>query len=157
SARTYPLSGASSIAARPDWLEFRYLRTILGDHLIVRTTAGWVHLNPLDLQPRNSPTPEEVERLVADAISVNPVRYGRILHVDGLTAHTDTGVEIKLDWKRLSLQQSGRDTQRIDLLYRIHYLQWTGIKSLDKMLGAVGLGLVLVLTALGTRMAIKWT
>lgn len=92
---------------------------------------------------------------MTDAISVNPQRYGRIVQVAGLTALTDTNVEIKLDWTRLTLQQSGRDTRRIDLLYRIHYLQWTGIKSLDNVLGLLGLTLVLALTVLGARLAIR--
>lgn len=55
----------------------------------------------------------------------------------------------------MSLQQRGSDTRRIDLLYRIHYLQWTGIKILDKVLGFTGLALVLTLTALGAWLAFR--
>jgi hypothetical protein len=49
----------------------------------------------------------------------------------------------------MSLQQKGRDTDRIDRLYRIHYLQWTGVKSIDRVVGFVGDCLALVLTSLG--------
>ena len=67
---------------------------------------------------------------------------------------TDTGVEVTLDWNRVSLQQRGRDTDRIDRLYKVHYLQWTGVKSIDRVLGFVGLSLVLGLTVLGVRLAL---
>jgi hypothetical protein len=60
-----------------------------------------------------------------------------------------------LDWKRLSLQQHGRDTDRIDRLYKIHYLQWTGEKTVDRILGLAGLVLLLVLTGLGARLAFR--
>ncbi len=56
---------------------------------------------------------------------------------------------------RLSLRQRGRDTERIDLLYRIHYLQWTGIPNLDRLLGALALTFVLALTLLGLRLALR--
>ena len=46
-------------------------------------------------------------------------------------------------------------TDRIDLLYRIHYLQWTGIKKLDNVLGMLGIALVIVLTTLGAWLAFK--
>ena len=57
-----------------------------------------------------------------------------------------------MDWGRLALSQSGKDTDRIDTIYKIHYLQWTGIKSMDQVLGALGILLVLALSALGARL-----
>jgi hypothetical protein len=89
---------------------------------------------------------------VTDAVSANPARYGQISGVKGNTITTDTGVLIELDWTRLTLAQRGKDTGRIDLLYKIHYLQWTGVNGLDKVLGALGIILVLVLSALGARL-----
>lgn len=152
-ARTYPQDAAAPVTPGSDWLEYRGFRTILGDHLLVRTSAGWQHLNPQNLQPRTEPSEEEVRRLVADAFSANPTRYGNITNVSGTTVTTNTGVEVRLDWKRVSLQQQGRDTRRIDRLYKVHYLQWTGIESLDKVIGLAGLVLVLCLTVLGIRLA----
>jgi hypothetical protein len=55
----------------------------------------------------------------------------------------------------MSLQQRGKDTDRIDLLYKIHYLQWTGVKSVDRVVGFVGLMFVLTLTTLGAWLAFK--
>ena len=64
-------------------------------------------------------------------------------------ATTSTHIRVVLDWDRLSLQQRGDDTDRIDRLYKIHYLQWTGVKWLDRVVGAVGLALVAILSVLG--------
>lgn len=155
--KTYPLdrpANGPSLASGEMWLEYRVFRTILGEHLLVRTAAGWQHLNPSTLQPMPAPSDEEVRRLVTDAFAANPQRYGTITRVDSGAISTDTGVEITLDWNRVSLQQRGRDTDRIDRLYKVHYLQWTGVTSVDRVLGFVGLSLVLALTVLGVRLAL---
>lgn len=155
SPKTYPLDGAVTINPDPDWLEFRYLRTALGEHLLVRTERGWEHLNPADGRPRAKPTGDELRALLQDAFSVNPRRYGNVSEVSGDTASTDTGVRVTVDWGRLSLQQRGADTDRIDLLYKVHYLQWTGVTFVDRAAGVIGLTLVLALTALGVRLAVR--
>lgn len=152
--RTYPLEGAEAITAAPEWLEYRVFRTILGEHLLVRTATGWHQLNPMTRQPIAAPSDDQARRLVTDAFAANSQRYGRITGVDNGVIRTDTGVEVLLDWNRVSLQQKGRDTDRIDRLYKVHYLQWTGIKTVDRVLGFLGLSLVLVLTALGVRLAL---
>jgi hypothetical protein len=151
--KTYPLDGGASIDPKPDWLEYRVFKTVLGEHLLVRTASGWQHLNPRTLEPMRIPHVDDVDRLVSDAFTVNPARYGRTRLVTDLVVETDTGVEVTLDWNRVSLQQRGPDTDRIDALYKVHYLQWTGVKSIDRVLGLVGLSLVLVLTVLGVRLA----
>lgn len=66
---------------------------------------------------------------------------------------TTTGVRVTIDWDRMTLFQRGDDTNLIDLMYRIHYLQWTGIDSVDKVLGPIGLLLVLTLSILGIRLS----
>lgn len=153
--RTYPLTGALPVNPDPGWLEVRYLRTVLGDHLLVRNVSGWRHLNPADKQPRSLPSEAEVKKLLNEAFLANPSRYGNITRVSGDTVSTDTGVEVNIDWNRMSLQQKGKDTDRIDLLYRIHYLQWTGIKQVDKIVGFTGILLVMLLTTLGAWLAFK--
>jgi len=155
--KTYPLDGATPVTAAPDWKEIRYVRTCLGDHLLVRTETGWQHLDPTTRQPRNKPTEAELRSLLKDAFSANPQRYGEITIISADKVQTNTGVEVSLDWNRLALQQKGKDTDWIDFLYRIHYLQWTGIKSVDKVVGLVGLVLVMFLAALGALIAIKRT
>lgn len=155
SPKTYPLDGAVTIDPDPAWLEFRYLKTALGEHLLVRTDAGWSHLNPADGRPRGEPAEDEIRTLLKDAFSANPRRYGNISKVSGEMVSTDTGVEVTVDWKRLSLQQRGTDTDRIDLLYRVHYLQWTGVTIVDRVVGITGIVLVMALTVLGARLAFK--
>ena len=153
--RTYPV--AASLAVRPDssWREIRYLRTILGTHLLARTENGWAQFDPVTGEPRSAPSAQDVRALVADAIAQNPDRYGTVATASGDTLTTTTGVVVTLDWGRLSLSQRGRDTDRIDLTYKIHYLQWTGIPSVDKILGPAGLALVFLLSLLGVRLAVK--
>jgi uncharacterized iron-regulated membrane protein len=155
SVKTYPLDRPLTINPDPAWLEFRYFKTVLGEHLLVRTTAGWSQQNPANKQLRSKPTEDELRALLKDAFAANPQRYGNVSRVSGDTAVTDTGVEVKVDWDSLSLRQRGRDTDRIDLLYKVHYLQWTGVAVIDRVVGMVGILLVLALTASGARLAFK--
>ena len=151
----YPINNQVLISEDPNWLEVRYLRTILGEHLLVRTDSGWMNLNPGDKRPRAAATDDETRRLLQDAFSMNPKRYGQIVSVNGNTVTTDTGVAVTIDWNRMSLQQTGQDTKWIDSLYRIHYLQWTGVRSIDHVVGLTGIALVLVLTGLGASLAFR--
>ena len=151
----YPINNQVLISENPNWLEVRYLRTILGDHLLVRTDSGWMNLNLNDKRPRSAATDDETRRLVQDAFSMNPKRYGQIVSVNGNTVTTDTGVVVTIDWNRMSLQQTGKDTKWIDSLYRIHYLQWTGVRSIDRVVGLTGIALVLILTGLGATLAFR--
>jgi hypothetical protein len=153
--KAYPIETPIAVHADPAWREVRYLRTVLGLHLLVRTGTGWSQLDPVSLQPRTVPSDGDVQRLLADAFTANPARYGRIVSLSGGVAATDTGAVVTFDWNRLSLQQRGRDTDRIDLLYKVHYLQWTGQKSADKVLGLAGLTLLIALTLLGARLAFR--
>lgn len=153
--KTYPLEGGLSITPPAGWLEFRLLKTVLGYHLMARTDSGWLHIDPATMQARGEPTEAEITNLVMDASAANRERYGQVARVANDTIWTDTGVEIILDWKHLSFQQRGKDTDRIDMLYKIHYLQWTGIPGIDKVLGMSGIILLLILAALGLKLAFR--
>lgn len=150
--KTYALTDSPVVEPRQTWLEYRYLRTVLGDHLLVRTTDGWQHLAASG-ERRAPPGEDELRRLLHDAFSTNPDRYGSVVSIAAETATTDTGVEVVLDWNRLALRQRGRDTRLIDNLYRIHYLQWTGISGIDKALGIIGLLLLMMMTVIGAKLA----
>ena len=155
SIKTYPLDKPVAFTSDPAWLEVRYLKTILGEHLLVRTTDGWQHLDPISRSVKPAPTESEFRALLGDAFAANPVRYGRIVSVDGPMVTTDTGVRATLSWNRLTLSQRGRDTDRIDTLYKIHYLQWTGVAEIDRVAGAVGLLSILILSGLGLRLFLR--
>jgi hypothetical protein len=144
--RTYPLTTPVALTMQSDWHEFRYLKSVLGDHLLVRRDQTWEHLDPQTLTTLALPREEMQVALVADAISVNPLRYGDVLQFTDNKFLTSSGVEISLNWDSLSLRQYGNDTRWIDRLYRVHYLQWTGSQLLDKILGVFGL-LLLIFTS----------
>jgi hypothetical protein len=150
--KTYPFEANITIETDPSWSEARLVKTILGEHLLARNSRGWLHLDPHSRQPWPEPSADEVSELVSDAFSANPQRYGRIASIEGNNIKTDTGVRVELDWSRLALAQSGKDTDRIDALYKIHYLQWTGVNAVDKVMGALGILLVLALSVLGARL-----
>lgn len=152
--RLYPLPAALMLAPQPDWLELRYVRTVLGPHLLVRDSKGWGQLDPETLQARPWPDAATIALLVEDAIQAapDPQRYGRLVQVDERQLRTDTGVEIGVDWPNLGLTQRGNDTRWIDRMYDIHYLRWTGIAPVDQVLGVAGLLLLLMMTWTGTRL-----
>lgn len=153
--KTYPLGRRYEIAPGSDWTEVRILRTKLGDHLLARTPAGRLHLDPATMRPRSAPSESEARLLLLDAFSANPARYGLPVSVSNDIATTSTGIEVGLDWASLTLSQRGPDTERIDALYRLHYLQWTGIKWLDRALGLAGLVLLIALSMLGLKLALR--
>jgi hypothetical protein len=155
--RYYPLQHSSPIKRQHNWLEQRHIRTILGEHLIVKTEQGWRQLDIHTLEPRQSPSKENIKRLFEDAIADNTDRYGNlrradkqaITHAGTYEAQTTTGVTLQLDWSTLQLSQSGRDTYLINTLYKLHYLQWSGISLIDKILGFLGLGALFLTTLAG--------
>jgi hypothetical protein len=158
--REYPLEALSLPSPPPSWREVRVVRTILGTSLLVRTNEGWSHLDPATLAPRPLPDADGLRRLVSDATAPDTARYGEIASITrfegdppSATVETTRGVQIDLDWSSLALRQSGRDTRLIDGLYRAHYLQWSGVRSVDRVLGAVGLVCLFALAILGFRLA----
>jgi hypothetical protein len=153
--KTYPLGTPVALETDPAWLEVRYLKTILGEHLLARTSGGWQHLDVNTRKPKPMPDEVSLRTLLTDAFSANPARYGAIVSVDGAVATTDTGARVTLAWNRLALSQRGKDTDRIDGIYKIHYLQWTGVPAIDQILGGVGLLSVLLLSALGLRLFLR--
>lgn len=149
----YPLPDPVSLVIDPAWREVRMFRSILGDHLLVQTEAGWQHLKLQSTEQWEQPDEEELAHLLEDAFQFNPDRYGNVVSVDGSSARTDTGVRLQVDWNTLSISQNGRDSRWIDRIYSIHYLEWTGIEILDRILGLSGLGLLLYMTWTGWVMA----
>jgi hypothetical protein len=153
--KTYPIGTTIQILPQSDWQEIKLLQSVLGMHLLVKQSDGWQQLNPQDFTVRPQPADDEVQLLLQDAISVDPQRYGVQMLKTKQGYVTDTGVQIQLNWASLSLSQQGKDTELINNLYKAHYLQWTGNKSLDQVLGVLGLLLLLLTTVLGIRLLIR--
>ncbi|GHE97397.1 PepSY domain-containing protein [Thalassotalea profundi] len=151
----YLLNKNITLPEQHDWLAIKQVKTILGDHLLIKNAQGWQQLNPETFQPLDSISKEKITILVNDAIKNNPSRYGEIVTVNGYEILTSTDVRINLNWEQLSLRQQGKDTDFINTIYDIHYLRWTGIKSLDQILGVIGLLLVVLLAGIGTYLTFK--
>jgi hypothetical protein len=153
--RTYAPASVVAIAAQPQWLEMRYLLTVLGPHLLVREASGWHHLHGQTGEVYIEPGLADLERLVSDALSQNPQRYGQLLPAGEGEFVTSTGVTISLNWQTLSFYQSGRDTRWIDRVYDIHYLRWTGLGALDEIIGILGLILLVFMSLTGMQLLLK--
>lgn len=153
--RSYAPDAVVEIAAQPQWLEMRYLLTVLGPHLLVREASGWQHLQGQTGEVYVEPTRADLERLVSDALSQNPQRYGQLLPAAEGEFVTTTGVSISLNWQTLSLYQRGSDTRWIDRIYDIHYLRWTGVAWLDEIIGIVGLILLVFMSLTGMQLLLK--
>ena len=154
--REYPMTAPYTIPADSDWEETRLLQTILGRHLLVKENGVWRHLDADTLAPMPVPGAEDLTRLLQDAFTMNPDRYGRVATIDESRITTDTDVWINLDWNTLSLDQDGWDSRAIARVYDIHYLEWTGNYWIDKVLGLSGLFLLLYMTWTGMQMSFGW-
>ena len=153
SLKSYPITDSSTLALPAEFDEIRILRTTLGTHLLVDREDQRQHLSAQTGQNWPEPAAHDLRRLIDDAITTDPGRYGVVASTRGLTATTTTGVQVTLDWTHLRLTQRGADTEWINALYRIHYLQWTGITWFDATFGGIALLAVLLLSVMGVRMA----
>ncbi|MBO1519511.1 PepSY domain-containing protein [Oceanisphaera pacifica] len=156
--KTYPLDADLSITPDPQWQELRLLKTVLGEHLLVTTASGPLHVNAHTLLPMPVPSLEQLHLLLSDAIAQRPMRYGELTTLEGgETSHgyTSTGVKLTLNWPRLQLQQAGTDTRVINGVYRLHYLQWTPYERVNQILGFVGLALLLGLALSGVVLLLR--
>ena len=151
--KKYPLEYFPVTEFNANWKEVKFIKTILGSHLLVDDGNGWQHLNPKNFEPQPFPDSKQVAVLVADAISSNPHRYGKIKSIDGNRIITTTKAEITLNWDALTLTQRGEDTRMISGLYKLHYLQWTGNSLLDKVLGFLGPSILMVISFVGLLLA----
>ncbi len=138
------------------------LQTALGDVAIERIALFDTHLGPLyrvttadgpalvdaTTGAKRSPlTVAECETLIADAVSRSAFRadYGG----PGKTSSDERSVIVDYQVATITLgrndariSQRGSDTDRIDWMYRIHYLQWTGNQTIDRAFAVLGLLLI---------------
>ena len=89
----------------------------------------------------------DAEKLARDALDRSAYRaaYGEVRRVTSDDASVTLECEharVRIDRGSARVSQRGADTERIDWLYRLHYLQWTGNATLDKVLAFAGLLLI---------------
>ena len=155
SIKTYPKIQSLTLPINNRWYEVRSFHTVLGSHLIVNLNDKWQQLNIQTFEHEPTPTADKITLLINDATKSKPSRYGKVVSVNGLSATTSTNIKITLNWQKMTLHQQGKDTDFINTMYKIHYLQWTGIASVDKVLGIFGLGLVVLLGCLGVKLSFR--
>ena len=153
--KTYPLEKSFVIKESKDWTEVKLLRTILGYHLLVKTDNGFQHLDPITFQAKTIPIGLELTSLFNDSFSNKSDRYGHVIASDNFKAITNKGIEVSLNWERLTFRQEGDDTKLINTLYKIHYLQWTPYKGINHYMGIIGLILLMTLTIFGFKIYIS--
>lgn len=98
---------------------------------------------------------EDAERIAVDAASRarQADRYGAVTGREEDATHARIrfagGAVVTVGREDLSVRQSGPDTDRIDALYRAHYLQWTGIETVDRVFAVAAIAATWLLTAVG--------
>lgn len=122
--------------------------TAIGPLYRASTETGPVLIDAVTGAKRSPLDEAAVRTLVTDAVgrSSHAPAYGEI---ESVTLADDTarvvytgGPVVEIGRSNARLSQRGGDTDRIDWLYRVHYLQWTGNKTVDRALGVVGLALI---------------
>lgn len=135
--------------------------TVLGPLYRVRTADGTHLLDARTGRLRSPLSADDARALVADAIARSPhaAAYGAIgtVTVDGARARVTLAHDIVVDVDRHAarLRQHGADTERIDWLYRLHYLQWTGSRAVDRVLSVVGLALIWAVVVAGLVLFVR--
>ncbi len=111
------------------------------------TNAGGSFLVDATTGTRRSPLAEADARTLAlDAVSRSKHPYGGVGSVtmrdDAVVLVFSGGATVEVSRADARMSQRAHDTDRIDWLYRIHYLQWTGNKTIDRAFAVFGLALI---------------
>lgn len=117
-----------------------------GEVTLLDATTG-VALSPLDGDTARAIVVEAVAR------SAHASAYGTVKHVAAgereVTVQFTGGPVVRVDRASARLSQRGADTDRIDWLYRVHYVQWTGVAWLDRALSLTAIGGTWLVAGLG--------
>jgi hypothetical protein len=123
-----------------------------GRRVLVDARSGQVR-SPLDEAACRSLATAAAARAEAQS------RYGEVRAValddDEARVAFAGGAVVTVDRHGGALAQRGRDTDRIDLLYRLHYVQWTGRPAIDRPAAVVFIALLLGLAALGFGLLVR--
>lgn len=111
------------------------------------TTHDHTLLLDASLRVRSPLSAEDARTLATDAVahSSHAAAYGA---AGAVTVTPDSvriafaHADVDVDRATAAISQRGGDTDRIDWLYRLHYLSWTGNRTLDRLLAVLGLALV---------------
>jgi hypothetical protein len=158
--RAEPLETAGLVALAelpvPQPARVEVATTALGPVFRVTAADGARHLVDARTGALLSPLAREpavAVALDAAARAAAVERYGapKDVHEDAdeIAVTFSGGATVHVGRNDLALRQSGADTARIERLYRIHYLQWTGVEGVDRVLVVLAIVFTWVLAALG--------
>ncbi|MBV8759805.1 MAG: PepSY domain-containing protein [Deltaproteobacteria bacterium] len=112
------------------------------------------------LHARSPLSADDARTLALDAVahSAHAADYGAPAATDvapDTVRITFAHAEVDVDRATASISQHGRDTARIDWLYRLHYLSWTGNRTFDRILAVLGLALVWIVMIPGIVLFVR--
>lgn len=122
--------------------------SVLGPLYRVTTSTGEQLFDAATARQRSPLSVEDSRAIAIDAVarSTHRAAYGEPVDAkatdDTVRVYFAGGPTVEVDRHAARMSQRGADTDRIDWLYRIHYLQWTGKRGLDRVLGVAGLILI---------------
>jgi uncharacterized iron-regulated membrane protein len=122
--------------------------TAIGPLYRVSTAKGSVLVDATTGAKRSPLSEADARTLASDAVahSREKAAYGEIAKTevrdDAVRFTFSKGPIVEVGREDARISQHGSDTDRINWLYRIHYLQWTGKKTVDRVLAGVGLALI---------------
>jgi uncharacterized iron-regulated membrane protein len=150
------VSSIVPVSSLPKSNSIELFSTAIGPMYRVTTNEGASMIDATTGKPRAF-TPDEVIKLVDDGVSRSRFanRYGAHLSIANNAVRYAGDQVVSFDPSTMRLWQEGRDTKRIDWLYRIHYLQWTGNELLDKILAIGGLALIWVVMVPGIVLFVR--
>lgn len=126
------------------------------------TTATGRELHDARTGQRRPPlSTAEARSLALDAIARSPhhAAYGEVRAVEEDAAEVRLrfagGPVVTVGRADARLAQHGPDTERIDGWYRLHYLQWTGHRGVDRALALVGLAWIWAVVAPGMVLFVR--
>lgn len=116
--------------------------------LLVHAATGTI-LSPLDRAAVEAIARQTSSRAAA------PERYGDVKEVllsehEGMVRFAG-GAEVRVGRYDLSVAQRGPDTAWIDRLYELHYLRWSRIEAIDRVLAPLAIAAVWLLAFSGVR------
>lgn len=153
--KTYEIEHDIHVANTTALTSITALQSIIGLHILAKSDGRNIQLDPASMKLRTQPSESEIRALINDAVAQNDQRYGKIKSLDGTTAMTENNIKIELNWDTLTLRQYGPDRKLIELMYKIHYLQWTPWPLPNQILGVIGLLFLVTLSFLGLRMFLR--
>jgi hypothetical protein len=137
-------------------------QTALGPMYRVRLWEGGTALADARSGRLQSPVSEVQAKVIAESAAARASareRYGAVLRArtvsDAVEVEFAGGAVVTVGRSDLSVTQRGPDTDWIDRLYRIHYLQWTGHKGFDRALAISAIAATWVLSIVGALLFLR--